>query len=439
MLQELLASHYVIFYNCKWTFLRTNHTLSDIIEHQTGIDKLALRGKSLADYSIAQRMSWASRTITTRAEDIAYCLLGIFDVNMPMLYGEGTKAFMRRQEGIIKQSDDHSIFAWSMDERAQTGLLADSPAAFATCKNVEGFGLRTNHSAYAMTNRGLSYTFIAVPSIVDTYLVRLTCTDVHSLFMGIFVRRLRENDQYARVRCDDQSLKRAKAGAWDKTQINVNVRQRHAHSWDRTDHVLLNGFRISPFGFPTNLRFKVHGCEWDPLEREISFQPGKYYQIGVLDFSSHGGKFACLKLGFDVAYNPVCFLLANKIARAETVENVPILSLWIWRASRRKVFGSERRSTISTGVDMGRMSSLMEGLPGLWALKGDRLDGFKARLTSNSIEVLRGLNGVSIAIIRKEVHGGLVWDVRWSYSNVPKPEHQGVREQLDPQAHYTYK
>ena len=50
--------------------------------------------KGLTDYSIAQRMSWASRRVTTRDEDIAYCLLGIFDVNMPLIYGEGEKAFI---------------------------------------------------------------------------------------------------------------------------------------------------------------------------------------------------------------------------------------------------------------------------------------------------------------------------------------------------------
>jgi hypothetical protein len=49
---------------------------------------------------------------TTREEDVAYCLLGIFDINMPLLYGEGGKAFKRLQEEITKQSTDQSLFAW---------------------------------------------------------------------------------------------------------------------------------------------------------------------------------------------------------------------------------------------------------------------------------------------------------------------------------------
>lgn len=56
-------------------------------------------------------MSFASRRVTTRIEDRAYSLFGIFDVNMPLIYGEGKKAFLRLQEEIIKNSDDESIFA----------------------------------------------------------------------------------------------------------------------------------------------------------------------------------------------------------------------------------------------------------------------------------------------------------------------------------------
>lgn len=63
--------------------------------------------------SVAQKMSWASRRTTTRLEDMAYSLMGIFDVNMPLLYGEGQKAFIRLQHEIVRVSDDESIFAWT--------------------------------------------------------------------------------------------------------------------------------------------------------------------------------------------------------------------------------------------------------------------------------------------------------------------------------------
>ncbi|KAE9362855.1 hypothetical protein N431DRAFT_499203 [Stipitochalara longipes BDJ] len=68
--------------------------------------------------SNAEKMSWIADRETTREEDIAYCLLGIFDINMPLLYGEGSKAFRRLQEEIIKQSTDHSLFAWHILQSA---------------------------------------------------------------------------------------------------------------------------------------------------------------------------------------------------------------------------------------------------------------------------------------------------------------------------------
>lgn len=62
--------------------------------------------------SVAQKMSRASQRTTTRVEDIAYCLIGIHNVHMPLLYGEGVNAFYRLQLEIIKTSSDESIFAW---------------------------------------------------------------------------------------------------------------------------------------------------------------------------------------------------------------------------------------------------------------------------------------------------------------------------------------
>jgi hypothetical protein len=73
-----------------------------------------LQGQDLEHVSVAKRMCWASKRKTTGVEDIAYCLLGVFDINMPLLYGEGNKAFLRLQEEILKISSNHSLFAWGM-------------------------------------------------------------------------------------------------------------------------------------------------------------------------------------------------------------------------------------------------------------------------------------------------------------------------------------
>ena len=117
-LQELLAPLRVKFYAVDWTKLGSKQKLSYALAQLTGIDEDSLlQTRSLEAANIAKRMSWAAQRFTTRPEHIAYCLMGIFSVNMPMLYGKGDKAFLRLQEEIMKVSDDHSLFAW-VDEKA---------------------------------------------------------------------------------------------------------------------------------------------------------------------------------------------------------------------------------------------------------------------------------------------------------------------------------
>lgn len=112
-LQELLAPSLVKFFAEDWTYLGAKDGLKSMIGIITGIPWKYLSG-SHYEASVAQRMSWASRRATTRREDMAYCLLGLFDVNLPLLYGEGDKAFRRLQEEILKNSADHSLFAWGI-------------------------------------------------------------------------------------------------------------------------------------------------------------------------------------------------------------------------------------------------------------------------------------------------------------------------------------
>lgn len=106
------------------------------LEAITGIDAFVLDGSSpLHQVSIGKRMSWAARRETTREEDMAYSLLGLFNVHMALIYGEGPRAFQRLQEKIIQQSDDHTIFAWKgsndrSDPRLVRGLFAASPREF---------------------------------------------------------------------------------------------------------------------------------------------------------------------------------------------------------------------------------------------------------------------------------------------------------------------
>jgi hypothetical protein len=97
-LQELLAPEQMIFYSMNWQELGTRTTLSDILCSMTNIEEVYLqKRKALSSASVAKRLSWAAGRKTTRPEDIAYCLMGLFSVNMPMLYGEGDRAFIRLQ------------------------------------------------------------------------------------------------------------------------------------------------------------------------------------------------------------------------------------------------------------------------------------------------------------------------------------------------------
>ena len=111
-LQELLAPQIVEFYAANWEPFGTKEMLQHEIAVITGIGAKALLGKDLSSFNVAERMSWASQRSTTRIEDRAYSLLGIFQVNMPLLYGEGNRAFLRLQEEILKTVDDYTIFAW---------------------------------------------------------------------------------------------------------------------------------------------------------------------------------------------------------------------------------------------------------------------------------------------------------------------------------------
>ncbi|EME46893.1 hypothetical protein DOTSEDRAFT_149383, partial [Dothistroma septosporum NZE10] len=111
-LQELLFPPFVVFCDQRWTVLPDLPKFSPIISKITGVPVDCLRYRPPRDYSIACRMSWAAFRTTTRREDEAYCLLGLFDINMPLLYGEGRKAFRRLQEAIIRHSRDDSILSW---------------------------------------------------------------------------------------------------------------------------------------------------------------------------------------------------------------------------------------------------------------------------------------------------------------------------------------
>ncbi|KAK5724701.1 hypothetical protein LTR15_004748 [Elasticomyces elasticus] len=102
-LQELLAPGSVQFFSAQGLRLGSKASLQGLVGEITGIPRDALRGGSLDNFSIEERMSWATNRQTTRKEDKAYSLLGVLAIFMPLLYGEGENAFVRLREQIEKK------------------------------------------------------------------------------------------------------------------------------------------------------------------------------------------------------------------------------------------------------------------------------------------------------------------------------------------------
>ncbi|KFY16034.1 hypothetical protein V492_01609 [Pseudogymnoascus sp. VKM F-4246] len=144
-LQELIAPPVIHFYDSSWRFIgmkskdREGNRFTAKLSKITGVPRSVLEyGPTTMRCSVAERMSWAAGRETTRSEDIAYSLLGIFGLNMIMtaVYGEGDRAFRRLQEEIMKTSSDESVFSWGFTQSVKTecmdSLFASSPADFAT-------------------------------------------------------------------------------------------------------------------------------------------------------------------------------------------------------------------------------------------------------------------------------------------------------------------
>jgi hypothetical protein len=224
-IQELLAPKSVVFYDATWKslglrsdmeLLRTLCTAAGISREHRRVLFHSLRPD---EWTIADRMSWAARRSTTRPEDLAYCLLGIFNVHMPLLYGEGDGAFLRLQEEIMRTSDDQSLFAWvdkDMVTEAPCGLLARSPAQFADAGSLDKNQWRLSRSAedreyepYRMTNQGIHIKLTLIPELADRD------NGIYHALLGygsnidrpaITVRRLIRNE-FARIRANSTSTK----------------------------------------------------------------------------------------------------------------------------------------------------------------------------------------------------------------------------------------
>ncbi|KAI4269161.1 MAG: hypothetical protein LQ337_007451 [Flavoplaca oasis] len=209
-LQELLAPETVIFFDAEWNEIGTRVQLSWLISDITKIDArfFSRRQYQLGEASIATKMSFAAHRTTSREEDMAYCLLGLFDITMPLLYGEGAfRAFQRLQVEIIRQSSDESLFAWTSNEPA-SGMLAPSPSCFANSGDIaitnaywELRGMFRRR--FAMSNIGLEFPIpVDLPKhgVIPIY---LNCCRAATGYAptALCIQLRVEDDVAVRVRC----------------------------------------------------------------------------------------------------------------------------------------------------------------------------------------------------------------------------------------------
>ena len=209
-LQELIAPSEIVFFSSEWIELGTKSSLCEEIAAITGVSASILTHKTLVtSASIAKRMSWASNRETTRVEDVAYCLMGLFEVNMPLLYGEGERAFIRLQEEIIKYSDDQSLFAWTDSNKPEgaadrhCGLLASSPAKFIKSGDIVPYSEWGHSAPFAISNKGLRIELHLSPLEEDLYAAALNCPvpPENEKFLGVYLKRVfTGQDQYVRAK-----------------------------------------------------------------------------------------------------------------------------------------------------------------------------------------------------------------------------------------------
>lgn len=130
-LQELLAPDSVEFFSKEGSILGDKQTLAGLIQEITTIPIKALQGEPLSTFTVDARLQWAEKRHTKRPEDQAYCLLGIFGLFMPPMYGEGTHAFTRLKTEIdtkTRKSTD------------ATGDTAENPSVIPFSRDVDFVG-----------------------------------------------------------------------------------------------------------------------------------------------------------------------------------------------------------------------------------------------------------------------------------------------------------
>ncbi|KIX92489.1 uncharacterized protein Z520_11809 [Fonsecaea multimorphosa CBS 102226] len=233
-LQELIAPQRVRFYDKWWVEAGTKAKFQELLAKITQIDPdVLVNGQNLDFVPVGRRMSWAAARETSRVEDIAYCLLGIFNVNMPLLYGEGDRAFLRLQEEILKEHNDLSLFAWqnTSGKSLYRGIFAESPSEFSDCVDLKAPHERQSlWNEVSVTSNGLRAEGIfppGPPGRVDRCILDLGCCRKGATRNPewLFVQLLKVGETFVRVLPKHITAEKSRRLWWQGTRRTVYVRK----------------------------------------------------------------------------------------------------------------------------------------------------------------------------------------------------------------------
>lgn len=245
-LQELIAPRELVFISKEWRPFGTKTSLADVVEEVSGVERAILgHTRPLSTVSVARRMAWFAKRKTTRVEDEAYSLMGIFGVNIPTIYGEGRNAFYRLQEEILRHTPDQSIFAWgplvferyawscdqflkaplpetTREDTANEYLFAPSPTAFEHSGGITPLPLddferelstKVPVPEYTITSYGIRTQFplatlwrpvplSATHPQLTVHVAVLACTDANDGLVALLLRSpLDQNHEQYQVGC----------------------------------------------------------------------------------------------------------------------------------------------------------------------------------------------------------------------------------------------
>ena len=322
-LQELIAPRRLTFFDHDWFSLGTKSELLTMLSNKTGIPESVLSDATRPTvWSVAQRMSWAAGRTTTRIEDRAYSLMGLFDVDMPLLYGE-LNAFLRLQQAIAGKTEDESIFAWDFDPADSTstysGLYAPSPSSFVGCRD---FAEAPGSSGFTEANGKLSITLRTWPRGMETYRAVLNCTDQSpQRRIAILVARIENEQDFVRVKTSQDlsriSVEASKTRSLKQRLIRVPINPQapplnHVYGfWLRTlqppGHAECNPVILSSGLSSETDRVCVS-------ERGIGTAGIVHFQPKKGSSTSGWSKIRWLKLGFDEEFNPVILLCNGQVS-----------------------------------------------------------------------------------------------------------------------------